>query len=108
MATVTVALALAAPAPAAVNVSRFSMTPSTTQAGGHPSLNVAVSFDPPTSDVDRIDLHLPPGLTANTRAAPFCPRGQLLEDIFGFVTKVVTVSLTGEELVLSAEASRNI
>jgi hypothetical protein len=108
LAAVTVALAFAASARAAVNVSRFSMTPSTTQAGGHPTLNVAVSFDPPTADVDRIALHLPAGLTANPRAAPFCPRGQLLADLCSLGTKLGTVTLTGEALGFEATAKRNI
>jgi hypothetical protein len=108
MATVTGVLVFVAPASAAVNVSAFSLTPSTTQAGGHPTLNVSVSFDPPTADVDRIALHLPAGLTANTRAAPFCPRGPLLADLCALGTKVGTVSLAGEALGFQAEAKRNI
>jgi hypothetical protein len=108
LAAVSILLVFAPTATAVVNVSRFSMTPSTTQAGGHPTLNVSVSFDPPTADVDRIALHLPPGLTANPRAAPFCPRGDLLADLCSLGTKLGTVTLTGEALGFEATAKRNI
>jgi hypothetical protein len=108
VATFAVAFAFVPHASAAVNVSRFSMTPSTTQAGGHPTLNVFVSFDPPSADVDRIALHLPAGLTASARAAPFCPRAQLLSDLCALRTKVGTVSLAGEALGFEARARRNI
>jgi hypothetical protein len=71
-------LLLAAPAQAALNVSAFSMTPSTTEAGGHPDLTVSETFDPPTSDIKQIALHLPAGLTANAHAALFCRRSYLV------------------------------
>ena len=88
-----VALFVATPAHAALNVSAFSLTPSTTKAGGHPDLTVSESFDPPTSDVKQIVLHLPAGLTANARAAPFCRRSRLVDDLCPLQTKVGKVSL---------------
>jgi hypothetical protein len=103
------ALLTAAPsAAAALNVSGFSVTPSTTQAGAHPSLNVSVSFSPPTADVKGIALHLPGGLTANSRAAPFCSSGRLVADLCALETKVGSVSLAGVALGFEAEAVRNI
>jgi hypothetical protein len=101
-------LAAAAPSRSAVSVSRFTMTPSTTQVGAHPTLDLSVSFEPPTSDVKSIVLHLPAGLTANAQAAPFCPRGRLLSDLCPLATKVGTVTLVGEALGFQAEAKRNM
>jgi hypothetical protein len=95
-------------ASAAPGVSRFSVTPSTTQAGGHPNLDIVISFDPPSSDVRQIALHLAPGLTTNGRAAPFCPRSRLLADLCDLRTKVGSVRLAGEALGFQAEAARNI
>jgi hypothetical protein len=99
---------LAFPTDAAVTVSRFALTPSTTQAGGHPTLDIAVVFDPPTSDVRGISIHLPAGLTAEPRAAPFCPRGRLLSDLCPLETRIGKVTLAGEALGFRAEAERNI
>jgi hypothetical protein len=103
-----IALFVAAPAQAALNVSAFSMTPSTTKAGGHPDLTVSESFDPPTSDIKQIVLHLPAGLTANTRAAPFCRRGYLVADLCPLQTKIGKVSLVGIALGFEAEVERNL
>jgi hypothetical protein len=95
-------------AEAALNLSGFSVTPSTTRAGAHPSLNVSISFSPPTADVKGIALHLPAGLTANAGAAPFCSRGRLVSDLCPLETKVGSVSLVGVALGFEAEAVRNI
>jgi hypothetical protein len=110
-----IALFLATPAQAALNVSAFSVTPSTTKARGHPDLTVSESFDPPTADIKQIVLHLPAGLTANARAAPFCPRSYLVGDICPLGTaegdggtKVGEVRLAGVALGLEAEVARNI
>jgi hypothetical protein len=105
---VLIAFFVAAPAQAALNVSGFSMTPSTTQAGGHPELTVSESFDPPTADIKEIALHLPAGLTANARAAPFCRSGYLVDDLCPLQTKVGKVSLVGIALGFEAEVTRNI
>src|SRR5688572_14825783 len=78
---VLIALFLASPAQGALSISAFSMTPSTTKAGGHPDLKLSVSFNPPTADIKEIALHLPGGLTANARAAPFCSRSSLVADL---------------------------
>jgi hypothetical protein len=102
------AVGSAAPARAALNVSQFSVTPSTTKAGAHPSLNVSIGFDPPTADVKDIALHLPAGLSANPRAAPFCRRGDLVADLCPLDTKVGSVKLVGVALGLEAEVVRNI
>jgi hypothetical protein len=101
-------LAGAPAADAALTVSGFSVTPSTTQAGAHPNLSVFVSFNPPTADVKGISLHLPAGLTANARAAPFCSSRRLVSDLCPLETKVGSVSLVGVALGFEAEATRNI
>jgi hypothetical protein len=103
-----IALLLATPAQGALSVSAFSMTPSTTKVGGHPDLKVSESFDPPTADIKEIVLHLPGGLTANARAAPFCRRSYLVADLCPLQTKVGKVSLVGVALGLEAEVARNI
>ena len=102
------ALLLAGPARGALNVSAFSVTPSTTRAAGHPDLKVSESFDPPTSDIKQIVLHLPAGLTANPRAAPFCRRRKLVADLCPLQTKVGEVGLTGIALGYEVEVARNI
>jgi hypothetical protein len=106
--TALIGLFLAAPAPAALTLSVFSVTPSTTEVRGHPDLKVSESFDPPTADVKEIVLHLPAGLTANARAAPFCPRSYLVADVCSLQTKAGEVRLVGVALGLEAEVARNI
>jgi hypothetical protein len=71
-------------------------------------VNVSISFDPASADVRQIALHLPAGLTVNSRAAPFCPRSQLLSDLCDLRTKVGAVTLVGEALGFQAEAARNL
>jgi hypothetical protein len=93
---------------AALNVSGFSMTPSTTQAGGHPNVHVSISFDPPTADVKDIALHLPAGLTANASAAPFCSRRDLVANLCSLDTKIGSVTLVAVVLGFEAEVARNI
>ena len=101
-------LASAPTARAELNISRFSVTPSTTEAGGHPNLDVSVAFEPPTADVKDIALHLPAGLTANNRAAPFCSRSTLVGDLCSLKTKVGSVALVGEALGIEATVVRNV
>jgi hypothetical protein len=107
-AVVSASLLLASPAHAAPSVSAFSVKPSTTEAGGHPSLVASVEFSPPTTDVKELALHLPAGLTANAHAAPFCSRRLLVADICPMNAKVGRVGLTGIALGLEAEVVRNI
>lgn len=72
-------VAVAAPdAEATVDVSSFTVTPSTTQAGGHPNLAIRVAFPVPTTGVKDIAFHLPPGLSANPSAFDYCSRRRLV------------------------------
>lgn len=59
---------------AAVAVASFSLTPSTTQAGSNPNLDIDAQFSssPPTDTVRRLALSLPPGLFASPAAVPTC------------------------------------
>jgi hypothetical protein len=81
-----VVLAVASPAFAVFSVSSVTVTPSTTEAGGHPDLSIVTSFGGdntqiggpgpanPVADSPSIyTVHLGPGLIANPLAAPTCP-----------------------------------
>jgi hypothetical protein len=110
LATLTVSLVLssATVAVATAPTPRFSVSPSSARAGAHANLDVSIAFDPPTSDVKGIVLHLPAGLRANAGAAPFCRHGRLLADLCPLGTKVGSVSVTGSALGFEAEAARNV
>lgn len=89
-------LAIASPsAQAAVEVSHFSVTPSTTQAAGHPNLRVAIRFTEPTTGLKDAVLQLPKGVGFNPRAIPFCSRKRLLADLCPSKSKVGTVTVVG-------------
>lgn len=77
VAACSVVAALAAPASAsAFEVASFSVTPSTTQAGGHPDLAVAATIGDPGPDLREVVLGLPPGLVGNPQAAERCTSEQ--------------------------------
>jgi hypothetical protein len=80
-----IVLAVASPALAVFSVSDVTVTPTTTQAGGHPDLSIVTSFSGdntqiggpgpanPVADSPSIySVHLGPGLIANPLAAPTC------------------------------------
>ena len=62
------------PAMAAVNVTGFSVTSTTTQAGGHPDLTTSTTFQssPDSDDVKDLIVRFPPGLLGNPTATPKC------------------------------------
>ncbi len=69
----------AAPAAANTPIFSFSVTPSTTQAGGHPNLNLHASFGSENtndSDAENLTTELPAGLIANPHAVPQCTEVQ--------------------------------
>jgi hypothetical protein len=83
---VVVLLLGATSAPAAFSISDVTVTPSTTQAGGHPDLTITTSFsgdntqiggpgpaNPVADSPSLYAVHLGPGLFANPLAAPTCP-----------------------------------
>ena len=70
----------AAPA-SAFDVPNFSVTPSTTQAGGHPNLTVVVDrTGTDAEDIRDLYLDLPPGLIGNTTAVGACTDAQFNSD----------------------------
>jgi hypothetical protein len=93
-------------AEAAATVSGFAVTPSTTQAGGHPNLSMTVAFSEPTA-LSGLALHLPAGLTANARAIPFCSRKSLLADFCSTSSRVGSFTVVavayGIELAVKRE-----
>jgi hypothetical protein len=97
-----------ASANAAPDVAHFSVTPSTTQAGSHPNLQVSIAFAAPTSDVRDFALHLPTGLTANPAAIPFCPRKRLLAGLCSSRTKVGLITLVAEAFGFELPVTRKI
>jgi hypothetical protein len=95
-------------ATAAPDVSHFSVTPSTTQAGAHPNLQVSISFGPSSSGVRDFGLHLPAGLTANPTAIPFCPRKRLLAGLCSAKSKAGSITAVGEAFGFELEVTRAI
>jgi hypothetical protein len=93
---------------AAVSVSQFAVAPSTTQAGGHPTLTISTAFDPPSGDVKDFVLRLPAGLSANAGAAPFCPHRRLVADLCPSATKLGSIAVAGEAFGFEAELVRNL
>jgi hypothetical protein len=108
LAALLVVAAIAAPAgEAAVDVSGFSVAPSTTEAGGHPNLAFSVAFAEPTPGVKDIALHLPAGLTATPNAFAFCSRRRLVRYLCPSKSRLgsftVVVVAYGTELPFRAE-----
>ena len=68
-------------AAATVGISQFAVTPSTTQAGGHPNLSVSFSLAEPSTAVKDVAVHLPAGLSASSGAIPFCTRRRLVRNL---------------------------
>ena len=101
------ALALPAPAMAAVNVTAFSVTPSTTQAGGHPDVTVSTSFQstPDTDDVKDLIVRFPPGLLGNPNATPKCSPAQFAGDTCPAGTALGSVAVTADATVLAVTTS---
>jgi hypothetical protein len=92
---------------AALDVSSFSVAPSTTTAGGHPNLAISVAFAEPTTGVKDIAMHLPAGLTANPNAFAFCSRRRLVRYICPRKSRLGSIAVVavvyGIELPVRAE-----
>jgi hypothetical protein len=97
-----------ASAHAAPDVSQFSVTPSTTQAGGHPNLQISTSFSSPSSGVKDFALHLPAGLSATPTAIPYCTRKRLLADICSPRSVAGSITAVGEAYGFDVPVSRKI
>jgi hypothetical protein len=94
-------------ASAAVSIERFSVTPSTTQAGGHPSLKLTTAFSEPTT-LGGVAIHLPAGLRAQPTAIPFCPRKRLSADFCPRRTRVGAISVVVVAYGLALTVTRTI
>ncbi|HYV16982.1 MAG TPA: hypothetical protein VE972_13295 [Conexibacter sp.] len=73
-------LALAAGAPAAVTGVTVTTSPSTTQSGAHPDLQIQTDFtyDSPLDSAQDVTLHLGPGLIGSPAAAATCDQATFL------------------------------
>ncbi len=94
-------------AQAAVTIARFSVTPSTIQAGGHPRLRLSIVFSEPTG-LSALALHLPAGLTAQPRAIPFCSRKSLLADFCPGTSKVGSIDAVAVAYGIELPVTREI
>jgi hypothetical protein len=79
-ATIALIFSLTAPSAAgAFGISSFSVTPSTTQAGGHPDTAVSLSFTGPGTVRD-LTLDLPPGMIGNPETKTKCSQAAFQAD----------------------------
>ena len=83
-------------ASAAVSVTSFSVTPSTTQAGGHSNLVVDTSLasNPDTDDVKSLNVVLPQGLVGDPRSAGRCSQSSFAGDACPADSKVGITTVT--------------
>src|SRR4051794_17241646 len=72
LAGASVLLAFASPAYADLGISSFSVTPSSTQAAGHPDVTIDTVFSGVSDNLRSLALHLPAGLVGNPNAAAKC------------------------------------
>jgi hypothetical protein len=98
---------VAPPVHAAPSVSAFSLTPSTTQAGAHPNLTVRASFGAPAA-VKSVALHLPAGMSADSRATIFCSDRRLRADLCSPKAKLGSISIRGEVSGLNVDVTKSV
>lgn len=104
-AALTLLALLAARADAAYTVPNFSLTPSTTQAAGHPNLVVAIDPDAARADLTGDDLKnitidAPSGMVFNQAAASSrCTSSQLTTDTCPAASAAGTITLTWRTLL---------
>jgi hypothetical protein len=107
-ATILIAAAAPGAVQAAPSLSSFTVTPSTTKAGGHPSLVAAFAFAEPVTGVKQVALHLPAGLTVHPRAIPFCARLKLLQNLCLPRSKAGSLSVTAVAYGFELSVTRSI
>jgi hypothetical protein len=99
-------------ASAAVSVTSFSVTPSTTQAAGHPNLVVDTSLasNPDTDDVKSLNVVLPQGLVGDPRSAGRCTQSAFTADACPADSKVgvTTVTATLQTLGSSTDSAGDV
>jgi hypothetical protein len=95
------ALALPVSAQAAVSVESAALTPSTTQAGAHPSVTVDLAFEVGAGDdVKSVAVVLPQGLVGDPTVADRCTQEDFLADACDEAAQVGTTSATARLGVL--------
>jgi hypothetical protein len=79
----------------AVSFSGFSVTPTTTQAAGHPNVKIVQSFSssPASDDARDVTVRLPPGLAGDPHAATRCSAGAFAADTCAASSKVGAVAV---------------
>jgi hypothetical protein len=102
-------LLLAAPstAQAAFGVSSFTVTPSTTAAGSHPDVSVAIGFSG-NEHVRDLTVSLPPGLVGNPNATPRCAAAKFSADQCAGNTRVGTTAVVSTVLGVPLNASGDV
>ena len=93
---------------AALTLSAFSVTPSTLQAGGHPSLRLSVAFAEPSTGVKGVAMHLPAGLSADSGAIPYCARSRLVRNLCWPKSKAGSLTVTAVAYGIELPVTRNI
>ena len=110
--TATIALAALVPsaAPAALQVTQFSLTPSTLQASGHPSVYLAAGFlgADTNSGIKDIVLHLPPGLRVKSKIADRCSSKLLIRNDCPTPSKIGQVKVSGSAFGTPATITRDV
>jgi hypothetical protein len=97
-------------ASAAVSVTSFSVTPSTTQAGGHPNLVVDTSLasNPDTDDVKSLNVILPQGLVGDPGSAGRCSQSSFAADACPADSKVGITTVTATVLGSSMDSAGDV
>ena len=97
-------------ASAAVSVTSFSVTPSTTQAGGHPNLVVDTSLasNPDSDDVKSLNVVLPQGLVGDPRSAGRCFQSSFAADACPADSKVGVSTVTATVLGSSMDSAGDV
>jgi hypothetical protein len=107
-AAVLVAAALPGTAQATLSVSRFAVTPSTTQADGHPNLSMSFALAEPSNGIKGIAVHLPAGLSADPSAIPPCSRYRLVRNLCESRSRAGSLSVTVVAFGLDFSVRRDI
>jgi hypothetical protein len=97
-------------ASAAVSVTSFSVTPSTTQAGGHPDLVVDTSLasNPSSDDIKSLRVVLPQGLVGDPRSAGRCSQSAFALDNCPADSRVGTTVVTATLLLVSLDSAGDV
>jgi hypothetical protein len=82
-----------AAAQAASVISSVTATPSSTQAGAHADLGIAMAFGP-SEEVRNLTIHLPRGFVGNPQATPICSQAQFAVDACPAASQVGTTVVT--------------